>query len=107
MRGSMQGRGDTFDEMFDGEGNTRPAYAEYCRWYGEQPPELMRRKNREADDTFRRTGITFNVYGEDDAEERLIPFDMVPRIITASEWRRLSRGIEQRVRALNSFLYDL
>ena len=103
----MQGRGSNFDEMFDGEGKTRPAYAEYCRWYGEQPPELMRRKNREADDTFRRTGITFNVYGEDDAEERLIPFDMVPRIITASEWRKLSRGIEQRVRALNSFLYDL
>ena len=56
---------------------------------------------------FRRTGITFNVYGEDDAEERLIPFDMVPRIITGGEWRRLSRGIEQRVRALNAFMHDL
>ena len=103
----MDASSSNFDEMFDSDGRTRPAYAEYCRWYNEQPPEFLRRKNREADDSFRRTGITFNVYGEDAAEERLIPFDMVPRIITASEWRKLSRGIEQRVRALNSFLYDL
>lgn len=96
-----------FDEMFNAEGQTRPAYSEYCRWFDEQEPAWLKRKNREVDDTFRRTGITFNVYGEDEAEERLIPFDMVPRIITAPEWRRLSRGIEQRVRALNSFLYDL
>jgi len=103
----MQVSDGNFDEMFDAAGQTRPAYDEYCNWFGEQQRDWLKRKNREADDTFRRTGITFNVYGEDEAEERLIPFDMVPRIITASEWRRLSRGIEQRVRALNSFLYDL
>ncbi|MFL0671484.1 MAG: circularly permuted type 2 ATP-grasp protein, partial [Erythrobacter sp.] len=103
----MHGSPDTFDEMFDAGGQTRTAYHEYCRWFGEQEPGWLKRKAREADDTFRRTGITFNVYGEEEAEERLIPFDMVPRIITAGEWRRLSRGIEQRVRALNSFLYDL
>lgn len=96
-----------FDEMKEPDGQVRPAYADYCGWLGEQDTAWLRRKNAEADDTFRRTGITFNVYGEDEAEERLIPFDMVPRIITAGEWRRLSRGIEQRVRALNSFLYDL
>ena len=107
MRGSMSAGGSNFDEMFERDGLTRPAYGEYSRWYNEQPGEFLKRKNREADDTFRRTGITFNVYGDNEAEERLIPFDMVPRIITASEWRRLSRGIEQRVRALNSFLYDL
>lgn len=67
----------------------------------------MRRKNSEAENFFRRSGITFNVYGEDDGEERLIPFDMVPRIISGGEWRRLSRGIEQRVRALNAFMHDL
>ena len=103
----MQGSPDVFDEMFDAAGSTRPAYSEYCRWFGEQDAGWLKRKDREADDTFRRTGITFNVYGDDEAEERLIPFDMVPRIITAAEWRRLSRGIEQRVRALNAFLYDL
>lgn len=97
----------TFDEMHDSSGEVRPAYEDFCRWYGEQDAKLLKRKNNEADESFRRTGITFNVYGEDEAEERLIPFDMVPRIITAGEWRRLTRGIEQRVRALNSFLYDL
>ncbi|QUL39301.1 circularly permuted type 2 ATP-grasp protein [Erythrobacter sp. JK5] len=93
--------------MFEPDGATRPGYADYCGWYDEQDKGLLRRKDLEADENFRRTGITFNVYGEDEAEERLIPFDMVPRIITAAEWRRLTRGIEQRVRALNSFLYDL
>ncbi|MDV2687158.1 circularly permuted type 2 ATP-grasp protein, partial [Alkalihalophilus lindianensis] len=84
-----------------------PAYAAYGRWLDEQNPGWLKRKHLEAEGVFRRTGITFNVYGEDAAEERLIPFDMVPRIVSASEWRRLSRGIEQRVRALNAFIHDL
>jgi len=67
----------------------------------------IQRKAQQAEAFFRTTGITFNVYGADDADERLIPFDVVPRIIAASEWRRLSRGIEQRVRALNAFLHDI
>ncbi len=96
-----------FDEMKHADGEIRPAYTDYCKWYDEQDPRWLKRKNSEADESFRRTGITFNVYGEDEAEERLIPFDMVPRVITAGEWRRLTRGIEQRVRALNAFLYDL
>lgn len=96
-----------FDEMRQGEGAVRPAYADYCAWFDQQPPELLRRKHHDAEGSFRRTGITFNVYGEDEAEERLIPFDMVPRVITASEWRKLTRGIEQRVSALNSFIHDL
>ncbi|MEM9085856.1 MAG: circularly permuted type 2 ATP-grasp protein [Pseudomonadota bacterium] len=96
-----------FDEMTDASGAVRPAYADYNGWLSEQDATWLKRKSAEADDSFRRTGITFNVYGEDEAEERLIPFDMVPRIITAAEWRKLTRGIEQRVRALNSFLYDL
>lgn len=96
-----------FDEMHQADGSIRPAYRDYCDWLSRQDPTLMRRKDREAESFFRRTGITFNVYGDDDAEERLIPFDMVPRIITGSEWRKLSRGIEQRVRALNAFMHDL
>jgi len=103
----MVGPVDNFDEMYDAAGGTRAAYSDYSGWLGEQDSNWLKRKDVEADNTFRRTGITFNVYGENEAEERLIPFDMVPRIITASEWRKLSRGIEQRVRALNSFLYDL
>ncbi|ANU07377.1 circularly permuted type 2 ATP-grasp protein [Paraurantiacibacter namhicola] len=96
-----------FDEMRDADGNVRPAYADYHSWLSEQEDGLMDRKHYEAESVFRRTGITFNVYGEDDAEERLIPFDMVPRIVSGAEWRKLSRGIDQRVRALNAFMHDL
>src|SRR3569623_109374 len=97
----------TFNEMYEADGTNRPAYRHYRTWFEEQDPALMRRKHREAESSFRRTGITFNVYGESDGEERLIPFDMVPRIVTGAEWRRLSRGIEQRVRALNAFMHDM
>ena len=96
-----------FNEMHCADGALRPAYEGYGSWLEHQDPSFMRRKASEADTLFRRAGITFNVYGEDEADERLIPFDMVPRVITGSEWRRLSRGIEQRVRALNAFIHDL
>src|SRR5919112_2540971 len=97
----------SYDEMLDPAGGIRPAYAPYRKWLSDQDPGWMRRKAGEAESFFRRTGITFNVYGDEDAEERLIPFDMVPRILSGGEWRRLSRGIEQRVRALNAFMHDL
>ena len=97
----------TYDEMLDADGAVRSAYTGFRAWYDEQDRDWLRRQDAEAEGFFRRTGITFNVYGDDAGEERLIPFDMIPRIITASEWRRLSRGIEQRVRALNAFLHDL
>ncbi|MEZ5694412.1 MAG: circularly permuted type 2 ATP-grasp protein [Altererythrobacter sp.] len=103
----MVERQANFDEMHAGDGSVRRAYEDYCDWHDEQEAKWLRRKHADAETTFRKTGITFNVYGEDEAEERLIPFDMVPRIITAGEWRRLTRGIEQRVSALNAFLYDL
>ena len=64
-------------------------------------------KQREAEDVFRVTGITFNVYGKEEGEERLIPFDIIPRVISATEWTKLSRGIEQRARAINAFLHDI
>ena len=96
-----------FDEMHAPDGSVRAPYRDYGQWLSEQDHAWMRRKGNEAESFFRRTGITFNVYGDDDAEERLIPFDMVPRIIAGAEWRRLTRGIEQRVRALNAFMHDL
>ena len=96
-----------FDEMLNEDGTVRPAYAEFRNWYDAQDKAWLRRQDGEAERFFRRIGITFNVYGEADAEERLIPFDMIPRIITAKEWRKLTKGIEQRVRALNAFLQDL
>ncbi len=96
-----------FDEMQQADGSIRTPYGDYNSWYEEQAADLLRRKHFEAEGNFRRTGITFNVYGDNEAEERLIPFDMVPRVIGAGEWRKLTRGIEQRVRALNAFMYDL
>ena len=96
-----------FDEMMDAQGGVRPAYAAYRDWYEEQDGKWLREQDQRAESFFRKTGITFNVYGDTDGEERLIPFDMIPRIITAKEWRKLTKGIEQRVRAINAFLQDL
>ncbi|MEZ5736576.1 MAG: circularly permuted type 2 ATP-grasp protein [Novosphingobium sp.] len=96
-----------FDEMLDEHGQVRPAYRGYLSWLDEQDQTWLRKQGAKAESVFRRTGITFNVYGQAAGEERLIPFDMIPRIITAIEWRKLSRGIEQRVQALNAFLHDV
>ena len=91
----------------DKEGVVRKPYAGYGQWLDGEDPKRIRKKAAQAEAFFRTTGITFNVYGEEDADERLIPFDVIPRVISASEWRKLSRGIEQRVRALNAFLDDI
>ncbi len=96
-----------FDEMTLADGSIREAYQTFADWFAAEDPTRLRAKAREAEDVFRLTGITFNVYGDPDASERLIPFDIVPRIIAAREWAKLSKGIEQRVRALNAFLHDI
>ena len=96
-----------FDEMLNEDGTPRAAYAAYHKWFEEQDVTHLKQKARDAEEFFRRTGITFAVYGDDEAEERLIPFDIIPRIVTAREWTKLSRGIEQRVRAINAFLQDI
>ena len=87
--------------------DVRPPYQEYKNWLDGEDVKRLHRKSAEAEAFFRKTGITFNVYGEDEADERLIPFDVVPRVLSAREWRKLSKGIEQRVRAINAFLYDI
>lgn len=97
----------SFDEMIDECGNVRAAYGGYCEWYDQQDKKWLNGQHKHAENVFRRTGITFNVYGDDAGQERLIPFDMIPRIITADEWKKLSSGIEQRVRAINAFLHDI
>ena len=91
-----------------GHGNgVREPYQSVHHWLESQQIDDLVRKRGEAEALFRRTGITFAVYGEDAATERLIPFDIIPRILSAAEWRRLAAGIEQRVRALNAFIYDI
>lgn len=95
-----------FSEMQSPDGVRQP-YEQYAGWFSEQNTKRLSKKASEAEALFRSTGITFNVYGAEDAEERLIPFDLVPRIVSNREWNTVSRGIEQRVRAINAFLHDI
>jgi uncharacterized circularly permuted ATP-grasp superfamily protein len=99
-----------FDEMngFPGGGDTpRPGYDRLRTWLDSLPEAMVDARRRQAELFFRRMGITFAVYGAADASERLIPFDMIPRILTRPEWARLERGLKQRVVALNAFLADI
>src|SRR5215475_11382028 len=96
-----------FDEMNGPGGDLRPAYNELSRWLEETPPDALEYRRQEAELLFRRIGITFAVYGDAEAQERLIPFDVIPRILSGKEWGILERGLKQRVRALNMFLRDI
>ena len=104
-----------FDEMYASRDTdpqeVRAHYQTYARWLSRQPQALMASRREEAEMIFRRVGITFAVYGDKDEDgagtERLIPFDLIPRIIPAAEWQEMERGLNQRVRALNAFLQDV
>jgi uncharacterized circularly permuted ATP-grasp superfamily protein len=96
-----------FDEMHHPEGVVRAQYQDVATQLISLPREALAHKQREAEVLFRRLGITFAVYGEEAGAERLIPFDLIPRIFSAREWALLERGLKQRVRALNAFLHDI
>src|SRR5438270_1366809 len=96
-----------FDEMRGSDGAVRPAYSELFRWLSDVPPDVLDYRRREAEVLFRRIGITFAVYGEADAQERLIPFDVLPRILASTEWDVLRAGLEQRVKAINHYHRDV
>ncbi|WP_294289958.1 circularly permuted type 2 ATP-grasp protein [uncultured Sphingomonas sp.] len=101
--------GGAFDEIWGhgGPEAVRPEFAALGRWLKETPQAELDRRLEAAEITFRQLGITFAVYGESDAGERIIPFDIVPRVFTASEWAGLSGGLIQRVEAINAFLTDI
>ena len=98
-------------EFFTHGAKIRDHYKIYDEWLAGQPGDMMAKRREEAEMIFRRVGITFAVYGEKDEEgtgnERLIPFDLIPRIIPAHEWVSMERGLVQRVTALNRFLHDV
>jgi uncharacterized circularly permuted ATP-grasp superfamily protein len=96
-----------FNEMYAADAGVRPHYRTYAEWLATVPNDELQAKREEADTLFRRAGITFAVYGDETGTERLIPFDIVPRIIPPSEWQRLQQGLRQRVTALNAFLHDV
>jgi len=96
-----------YDEMYSADGQVRPHYKAYSDWLISEPEDVLRQKRAEADSLFHRVGITFAVYGEQDGNERLIPFDIVPRILSAAEWQLLAAGLRQRMQALNAFVADI
>ncbi|WP_085808615.1 circularly permuted type 2 ATP-grasp protein [Sphingomonas sp. TZW2008] len=96
-----------FDEIMGDGGDARPELADLVRWLDDTPSDDLRRRQEAAETTFRQLGITFAVYGDNDASERIIPFDIVPRVFLADEWTRLSAGLIQRVEAINAFLDDI
>ncbi len=103
-----------FDEMNTPDASIRAHYQSYQRWLERQPDSVMQARRAEAEMIFRRVGITFAVYGDKDdgnsetgGTERLIPFDLIPRIIPAHEWASMESGLIQRVTALNRFIHDV
>ncbi len=96
-----------FDEMHAPDGSVRSAYVALANWLDQVPKDVLDYRRREAEYIFRRIGITFAVHGQAEAQERLIPFDIIPRILAAKEWSRLARGLEQRVKALNAYICDI
>jgi len=103
----MEADASIFDEMTNPDGSVRAPYQAYNAWLQRAAPDLLSRRHAQADLLFRRIGITFAVYGEAAGAERLIPFDVIPRILSHDEWTRLSRGVCQRIEALNRFIYDV
>src|ERR1700742_1544468 len=93
--------------MYFQAGPGRAHYVRYGQWLESQPADRLAQKRAEADALFHRVGITFAVYGQEEGTERLIPFDIVPRVLPLEEWIRLETGLKQRVRALNAFIHDI
>ena len=96
-----------YDEMFDRSGVPREPYAALYRRLLELSPAELRHRQQDADSAFLHQGVTFTVYGDDQGTERIFPYDLLPRIITAREWETIERGLIQRLTALNLFLKDI
>ncbi|MDX2222343.1 MAG: circularly permuted type 2 ATP-grasp protein [Rhodospirillaceae bacterium] len=96
-----------FDEMYSADGGIRPPYQGIARWLAGTSPDTLQARTTEAELLYRRGGITFAVYGDAEGEERIIPHDIVPRVLARAEWDLLARGLEQRVRTLNRYLNDI
>jgi uncharacterized circularly permuted ATP-grasp superfamily protein len=97
------------DEFFSDGGNVRNNYIKFHKWFIKQGKKSLQKRILSAENIFRKSGITFNVYETDESneDEKLIPFDIIPRIISSKEWKKIEDGISQRVKALNLFLVDI
>jgi uncharacterized circularly permuted ATP-grasp superfamily protein len=99
--------GGFYDEMFDAPGQARPHYERLLQRFTELKKDEFDRKRELAALTLLRQGVTFTVYSDAQGTERIFPFDLIPRIISAAEWKKIERGLEQRITALNLFLHDI
>ena len=98
---------EAFDEMFDANREVRPHYRALLQNFHDMPEPELRRRKQSADLSFLNQGITFTVYGRDEGTERIFPYDLLPRIVTAAEWSHIEKGLAQRITALNLFLRDV
>src|SRR5262252_8235029 len=96
-----------FDEMRSAYGQVRTPYLGIAQWLECTSAAELERRRVEAELFYRRGGITFAVYGDAQGEERIIPYDIIPRILSMQEWSKLAAGLEQRVKALNAYLRDI
>jgi uncharacterized circularly permuted ATP-grasp superfamily protein len=99
--------GEFYDEMFAGPGRARPHYERLLQRFTELTKGEFDRKRDLAELTLLRQGVTFTVYNDAQGTERIFPFDLIPRIISPEEWKKIERGLEQRITALNLFLHDI
>lgn len=97
----------TYDEMFDASGKARPHYLPLQEFFDELGEDELKHRRRAADLSFLHQGVTFTVYGHEDSTEKVFPYDIVPRILTAKEWSPIENGLRQRITALNLFLADI
>src|ERR1700727_1507482 len=98
---------DAFDEMREPSGELREHYGALAETLAKLPKDELKRRKQSADISFLTQGITFTVYGRDEGTERIFPYDLLPRLISAEEWNRIERGLTQRITALNHFLRDV
>ncbi len=96
-----------YDEMFSPDGQPRPYSRVLFDRVQALDDEELTRRHRAAESALMRMGITFNVYGAEEGTERIWPFDIIPRLVPASEWGWMERGLRQRIYALNLFLNDV
>src|SRR6267378_6682724 len=107
MRFAQYQPGSFFDEMFEAASEPRPVAKALVQQIEKMPDGELLRRQQSAERALLNMGITFNVYGDSAGTEKIFPFDLVPRIVTAAEWSGIERGLKQRIHALNLFIDDV
>jgi uncharacterized circularly permuted ATP-grasp superfamily protein len=98
---------DFYDELIDADGTPRPGAQLLIDKINSLPDGDLLLRQREAEALLLKMGITFNVYGRNEGTEKIFPFDLIPRIVSSSDWRQIESGLKQRIHALNLFLQDI